>query len=87
MKHPIGTRVKAIVREKTKSKYYYYNGIQCGDLYDCEYCIIKPSFEIIGIIIERKINKSTSNKKVRCILTDEGKMYRLNKVKIIEHLN
>ena len=87
MKHPIGTKVKAIVRENQNLKYYYYNGIQCGDLYDCDYHIIKPSFEITSVIIERKVNESTSNKKVKCILTDVGKMYRLNKVKIIEHLN
>ena len=87
MKYPVGTKVKAILKEKTKSKYYYYNGIQCGDLYDCETRIIKPAFEITGIVIERKINKITSNRKVRCILTDDGKIYRLNKVKIIEHLN
>ena len=73
MKYPIGTKVKAIIREKIKSKYYYYNGIQCGDLYNCEYHIIKPSFEITDIIIERKINKSTSNKKVRYILTNNEK--------------
>ena len=53
-KYEIGDKVSATVKEKSKTKYRFYNGIQCGDLYDCETKIISSSFDIVGTISIRK---------------------------------
>ena len=33
-KYNIGDKVSATVKEKSKTTYHFYGGIQCGDLYD-----------------------------------------------------
>lgn len=73
----IGERVKATVKEKTKTTYKFYGGMQCGDLFDCETRVIHPSFDIIGVISVRR--KKTGGK-VKIVETADGKNYRLDKL-------
>ena len=53
-KYEIGDKVLATVKEKTKTNYHFYGGIQCGDLCDCETKIISPSFNIEGVVSIRR---------------------------------
>lgn len=76
-KYNIGDKVSAIVKEKSKTIYYFYGGIQCGDLYDCETKVIHPAFDIIGVIAVRI--KKTSGK-VKIVQTADGKSYRLDRL-------
>ena len=73
----IGERVKATVKEKTKTTYKFYGGMQCGDLFDCETRVIHPSFDIIGVI---SIRRKKTGGKVKIVETVEGKNYRLDKL-------
>ena len=79
----IGERVKATVKEKTKTTYKFYGGMQCGDLFDCETKVIHPSFDIIGVISVRR--KKTGGK-VKIVETADGKNYRLDKLSNIVKL-
>ena len=83
-KYEIGDKVSATVKEKTKDKYHFYNGIQCGDLYDCETKIISPSFNIVGII---SIRRKKTGGKVKIVQTEDGKNYRLDRLTNIQKLN
>ena len=85
-KYNIGDKVSATVKEKSKTKYYFYDGIQCGDLYDCETRIIHPSFDIVGIVTTRKLNKPNSKKLIKVVQTPDGKNYRLDRLTNIQHL-
>ena len=76
-KYEIGSRVTATVREKSKTKYHFYGGIQCGDLYDCETRVIRPAFDITGVISVR-IKKTGG--KVKIVQTEDGKSYRLDRL-------
>ena len=76
-KYEIGDKVSATVKEKSKTKYRFYNGIQCGDLYDCETKIISSSFDIVGTI---SIRKKKTGGKVKIVQTEEGKNYRLDRL-------
>ena len=80
-KYEIGNKVSATVKEKTKTKYNFYNGIQCDDLYDCETKIISPSFNIVGIVYIRR--KKTGGK-VKIVQTKDGKTYRLDRLTNIQ---
>lgn len=73
----IGERIKATVKEKTKTTYKFYGGMQCGDLFDCETRIIHPSFNIIGVI---SIRRKKTGGKVKIVETADGKNYRLDKL-------
>lgn len=73
----IGERVKATVKEKTKTTYKFYGGMQCGDLFDCETMVIHPSFDIIGVI---SIRRKKTGGKVKIVETADGKNYRLDKL-------
>ena len=73
----IGERVKATVKEKTKTTYKFYGGIQCDDLFDCETRVIHPSFDIIGVI---SIRRKKTGGKVKIVETADGKNYRLDKL-------
>lgn len=73
----IGERVKATVKEKTKTTYKFYGGMQCGDLFDCETRVIHPSFDIIGVI---SIRRKKTGGKVKIVETADGKNYRLDKL-------
>ena len=73
----IGEKIKATVKEKTKTTYKFYGGMQCGDLFDCETRVIHPSFAIIGVISVRR--KKTGGK-VKIVETADGKNYRLDKL-------
>lgn len=85
-KYNIGDKVSAIVKEKTKTKYWFYGGIQCGDLYDCETKIVHPAFPIVGIITTRKLNKPNSKKLIKVVQTTDGKNYRLDSLTNIQKL-
>lgn len=82
-KYNIGDKVSATVKERSKTKYHFYGGIQCGDLYDCETRIISPAFDIVGVIAVR-IKKTGG--KVKIVQTSDGKTYRLNKLTNIQHI-
>ena len=82
-KYNIGDRVSATVKERSKTTYHFYGGIQCGDLYDCETRIISPAFDIVGVIAVR-IKKTGG--KVKIVQTADGKTYRLNRLTNIQHL-
>lgn len=73
----IGEKIKATVKEKTKTTYKFYGGMQCGDLFDCETRVIHPSFDIIGVISIRR-KKTVAKLKLLKLLT--GKNYRLDKL-------
>lgn len=73
----IGEKIKATVKEKTKTTYKFYGGMQCGDLFDCETRIIRPSFDIIGVI---SIRRKKTGGKVKIVETADGKNYRLDKL-------
>ena len=79
-KYEIGSRVTATVREKSKTKYHFYGGIQCGDLYDCETRVIRPAFDITGVITTRKKNREGCTKRIKVVQTADGKMYRLDRL-------
>ena len=83
-KYEIGDKVSATVKEKIKTKYYFYNGIQCGDLYDCETKIISPLFDIVGVI---SIRRKKTGGKVKIVQTEDGKSYRLDRLTNIQKLN
>ena len=83
-KYEIGDKVSATVKEKTKTKYHFYDGIQCEDLYDCETKIISPSFNIVGII---SIRRKKTGGKVKIVQTEDGKNYRLDRLTNIQKLN
>ena len=82
-KYVEGIKVSATVRERSKTKYTFYGGIQCGDLYDCETRIIHPAFDIVGVIAVRV--KKTGGK-VKIVQTADGKSYRLDRLTNIQHL-
>lgn len=73
----IGEKIKATVKEKTKTTYKFYGGMQCGDLFDCETRVIHPSFDIIGVI---SICRKKTGGKVKIVETTDGKNYRLDKL-------
>lgn len=73
----IGERIKATVKEKTKTTYKFYGGMQCGDLFDCETRVIHPPFDIIGVI---SIRRKKTGGKVKIVETADGKNYRLDKL-------
>ena len=73
----IGEKIKATVKEKTKTTYKFYSGMQCGDLFDCETKVIHPSFDIIGVI---SIRRKKTGGKVKIVETADGKNYRLDKL-------
>lgn len=73
----IGERIKATVKEKTKTTYKFYGGMQCGDLFDCETKVIHPPFDIIGVI---SIRRKKTGGKVKIVETADGKNYRLDKL-------
>lgn len=82
-KYNIGDKVSATVKEKSKTKYYFYGGFQCGDLYDCETRIIHPAFDIVGVIAVR-IKKTGG--KVKIVQTANGKTYRLDRLTNIQRI-
>jgi hypothetical protein len=82
-RYNIGDKVSATVKEKSKTKYHFYGGIQCGDLYDCETRVIHPAFDIMGVIAVR-IKKTGG--KVKIVQTADGKSYRLDRLTNIQHL-
>ena len=82
-KYNIGDKVSATVKEKSKTKYYFYGGIQCGDLYDFETRVIRPAFDIVGVMAVR-IKKTGG--KVKIVQTADGKTYRLDRLTNIQHL-
>lgn len=82
-KYTEGIKVSATVRERSKTKYTFYGGIQCGDLYDCETRIISPEFDIVGKVVFR-IKKTGG--KARYVQTEDGKKYSFNKLKNIQIL-
>lgn len=73
----IGEKIKATVKEKTKTTYKFYSGMQCGDLFDCETKVIHPSFDIIGVI---SIRRKKTGGRVKIVETADGKNYRLDKL-------
>lgn len=73
----IGEKIKATVKEKTKTTYKFYGGMQCGDLFDCETKVIHPSFDIIGVI---SIRRKKTGGKIKIVETADGKNYRLDKL-------
>ena len=85
-KYNIGDKVSATVKERSKTTYHFYGGIQCGDLYDCETRVIHPAFDIVGIITTRKLNKPNSKKLIKVVQTPDGKNYRLDRLTNIKHL-
>ena len=82
-KYNIGDKVSATVKERSKTTYHFYGGIQCGDLYDCETRIISPAFDIVGVITVR-IKKTGG--KVKVVQTADGKTYRLGRLTNIQHV-
>lgn len=82
-KYNIGDKVSATVKERSKTTYHFYGGIQCGDLYDCETRIISPAFDIVGVIAVR-IKKTGG--KVKIVQASNGKTYRLNRLTNIQHI-
>ena len=86
-KYNIGDKVTATVKEKSKTKYHFYGGIQCGDLYNAETKIIRPAFNIQGIITTR--TKKTGGK-IKVVQTVDGKNYRidsLTNIQIVKNLD
>jgi hypothetical protein len=79
----IGEKIKATVKEKTKTTYKFYGGMQCGDLFDCETRVIHSSFDIIGVI---SIRRKKTGGKVKIVETADGKNYRLDKLSNIVKL-
>ena len=82
-KYNIGDKVSATVKERSKTTYHFYGGIQCGDLCDWETRIISPAFDIVGVIAVR-IKKTGG--KVKIVQTADGKTYRLNRLTNIQHI-
>lgn len=82
-KYVEGIKVSATVKERSKTKYTFYGGIQCGDLYDFETRIISPEFDIVGKVVIR-IKKTGG--KVRYVQTESGKKYSFNRLKNIRIL-
>ena len=82
-KFEIGDKVSATVKERTKTKYYFYGGIQCGDIFDFETRVVSPSFDIVGIISFRR--KKTGGK-VKIVQTESGKAYRWDRLTNIKKI-
>lgn len=83
LKYNIGDKVSATVKEKSKTTYHFYGGIQCDDLCDWETRVIYPAFDIIGVIAIR-IKKTGG--KVKIVQTADSKSYRLNRLTNIKHI-
>lgn len=80
-KYEIGDKIAATVKERTKTKYYFYGGIQCGDIFDFETRVVSPSFDIVGTVSFRR--KKTGGK-VKIVQTEDGKNYRLDRLTNIQ---
>ena len=76
-KYEIGDKVSAIVKEKTKTTYNFYGGMQCDDLYDCKTKVVRPAFNIVGVV---SIRRKKTGGKVKIVETADGKNYRLDKL-------
>jgi hypothetical protein len=85
-KYNIGDKVSATVKEKSKTTYHFYGGIQYDDLCDWETRIIHPAFNIVGVITTRKKNRPGCTKQIKCVQTADGKMYRLDRLTNIQHI-
>ena len=77
VKYEIGDKVSAIVKEKTKTTYNFYGGMQCDDLCDCTTRVVRPAFNIVGVV---SIRRKKTGGKVKIVETADGKNYRLDKL-------
>lgn len=87
-KIPVGKRIKAILRAKYKKAYIPSGPIfQTDDTFG-ETRLVREQSLVEGVVYERP-NRNNSGiehptKKIKCILTDNGKSYRLDELREIE---
>ena len=81
-----GTKIKAVVPAKYKTTYSFGKVLQTDDIYG-ETKLIKNEQIVEGVVYVRpliKNGKEHPTKKVKCLLTSDGKLYRFDKLKNIQ---